>query len=289
MISDRNKNNSITVSEIIQQSHVYPYGMSMSGSWDNTLKHDYQYKRLGGERQEEFGLDWDMHPYRAYNGGLGVWSSVEPLADYFSSYSTYSANGLNPLKYIDPLGLDWFRNEETGEEYWEDRTEANDGEKHLGAFHLVRGRTGYVLHHQNKVLGSVTVSDGTTDDMYADIGEEGFSRLSTLADHVDPFVGLGLMQLSKSLGKELQYHSFTTGEGFERSLKRVNDVKTPFGSIKASTAYNLSKTFVIGSYVINGISILNYLEDINSGRVNKGVTGLAVMAATPQFGVVYKK
>ena len=55
--------------------------------------------------------------------------------------------------------MDWFRNSD-GEEYWEDRTEANEGEEHLGRFHIVEGKNGYVLHDQNKVVGTVSKSGG---------------------------------------------------------------------------------------------------------------------------------
>ena len=46
--------------------------------------------------------------------------------------------------------MDWFRNIETGEEYWENRTEANEGEEHLGGWHIVMGENGWILRHQNR-------------------------------------------------------------------------------------------------------------------------------------------
>ena len=115
LYSDRNNNGSIDASEIIQQSHLYPYGAQMTGTWDNTLKHDYQYKRLGGERQQDFGLDWDLHEFRSFDIYKSYWVQADPLSELAPNWTPYRMGFGNPISFTDPLGL--FESRAAAEEY----------------------------------------------------------------------------------------------------------------------------------------------------------------------------
>jgi len=164
IFSDRDNLGSISADEIIEQSHTYPYSQSLTGSWNNTLKHDYNYKVLGSERHVDFGADIDMHAFRGRFLDHPVWLSPEPLAEEFSSYSSYAINGLNPISNIDPLGLNWYTNNETGKTTWFEGSDEKEGYTDQGALHVISGKNGYLVHYQNTLILAVTKNIGSEGD-----------------------------------------------------------------------------------------------------------------------------
>jgi hypothetical protein len=114
-----------------------------------------------------------------------------------------------------------------------------------------------------------------------------------VGDYIDPFVGSSALYLSEKIKDRLLYHSFTRGEGFRKSLNRVSPLKTPFGKIKATTAFKWSTRLTGVGYGLNFISVASYTSDIIQGEVAKGVTGIGVVGLTcvvttvcPPLGIV---
>lgn len=82
-----------------------PWGLNLAGiETQGNPEHKFQYN--GKEKQEEFGLDWSDYGARMYDGQLGRWHTVDPLAEKFKEWSPYNYVLNNPLKYIDPDGKD---------------------------------------------------------------------------------------------------------------------------------------------------------------------------------------
>lgn len=107
------------------------------------------------------------------------------------------------------------------------------------------------------------------------------STAGKAGDYIDPWLGTTALHISSQLDKQLQYHSFTKGEGFDRSLNKViNPVKTFFGPIKAAKAAKIAKVLGKAGGVLNVISVASYVNDHRNGQQAKAYTGLAVMAAT---------
>ncbi|OAV43233.1 hypothetical protein A3850_001405 [Lewinella sp. 4G2] len=145
-----------------EEMHYYPFGMEMQGEWNSSSNigvEDNRYRYNGKIFNEELGL-YD-YGARYYDPAISRWTSIDPLAelDHNISHSPYNYVVNNPISNIDPDGMDWFRNNETNEEYWEDRTEAKEGETALGAWHIVEGKTGYVIHYQQEVYATVSKSE----------------------------------------------------------------------------------------------------------------------------------
>ena len=103
MFSDNNNDNTVQESEIIQQSHFYPFGMEMEGDWSTSTPNKYLYN--GKEINKEFDLDWYDYGARFYDPSVGRFMSVDPLADQRSWVSPYNYVQNNPLNRVDPTGM----------------------------------------------------------------------------------------------------------------------------------------------------------------------------------------
>jgi RHS repeat-associated protein len=95
----------LTDTEVYQETHYYPFGMTMEGEWQNIVngpENNYLYN--GKELNSDFGLDWSDYGARYYDASIGRWGQVDPLAEDYQSYSPYNYTLNNPIKYIDPDG-----------------------------------------------------------------------------------------------------------------------------------------------------------------------------------------
>lgn len=93
-----------TPSEILQESHFYPYGMPKKGPWMENLNNPMAYQFNGIEKVDNFGLGVNMALYRTLDPELGVWWGVDPYAEAFAPMSPYCAMNASPLMYSDPQG-----------------------------------------------------------------------------------------------------------------------------------------------------------------------------------------
>jgi len=78
--------------------------MAMEWDWvDNPVKGNrYRYK--GIERQEDFGLNWDLAEFRSYDAAIGRWMQVDPIIKFPESPFVGFTN--NPISFMDPFGAD---------------------------------------------------------------------------------------------------------------------------------------------------------------------------------------
>jgi len=92
---------------IVQASGYYPFGMffqseRMQSTQDETAN-PYLYN--GKEIQKMPGR-WYDYGARMYDAGLGRWFVVDPLCEWHFNFTNYNYCFNNPVKYIDPFGLD---------------------------------------------------------------------------------------------------------------------------------------------------------------------------------------
>ena len=106
-LTDHLGNNRVVVNAsgtLVQKNHYYPFGSIFAGT---TGPDKQPYKYNGKELDQMHGLNLYDYSARYYESAVGRFTSVDPLAEKYYSWSPYSYVGNNPIKLIDPDGKDW--------------------------------------------------------------------------------------------------------------------------------------------------------------------------------------
>ncbi|MCW5921697.1 MAG: RHS repeat-associated core domain-containing protein [Saprospiraceae bacterium] len=93
-----------TAVTFLEEMHYYPFGMQMEGMGTQNPANKYLYN--GKELNDDLGLNLSDYGARWYDAALGRWWSVDPLAAEYPSWSPYNFTFNNPIKYVDPNGMD---------------------------------------------------------------------------------------------------------------------------------------------------------------------------------------
>jgi RHS repeat-associated protein len=94
-----------TPSQIVSVSDYYPFGLAFNSSGrENTARNQYLY--AGKELQDELEIQWADFGARMYLSDIGRWNSPDFLAEKFRRWSPYNYALNNPIRVIDPDGMD---------------------------------------------------------------------------------------------------------------------------------------------------------------------------------------
>jgi RHS repeat-associated protein len=95
---------------IVSSDDYAPWGMILNGRSTNLAYNSAKYKFTGKELDTETGyfhFDW-----RPYDGRIGRWMQVDPLAKKYPGWSPYNYGLNNPLKFFDLKGMQAESNDE---------------------------------------------------------------------------------------------------------------------------------------------------------------------------------
>lgn len=95
---------------IVEESNYYPFGLKHKGYNMDDLNPDYKYKYNGKELQDDnvgmFALNLYDYGARNYDAAIGRWMNIDPLAEKYTNISPYVYVANNPLRFIDPNGME---------------------------------------------------------------------------------------------------------------------------------------------------------------------------------------
>ena len=102
----------------------YPYGNPHRGGSD--------YKYSGKYLDRTYGLDLYDFEARRFDAIVPVFDRPDPLAWDYTSLSPYVYCAGDPVNCIDPTGMDWYRNDSTGNYTWFSEVKDRDGYTYVG-------------------------------------------------------------------------------------------------------------------------------------------------------------
>lgn len=106
---DANNDGAVNTSEIVEENNYYPFGLKQK--WYNAGVNigsgsaaGQKYKYNGKELQDELGLNMYDYGARNYDSARAGWTTLDPLAEKYYSWSptNYALN--NPVLFVDPDG-----------------------------------------------------------------------------------------------------------------------------------------------------------------------------------------
>jgi RHS repeat-associated protein len=95
---------------ILEETHYYPFGLTMAGISNKAAGGVQNHKKfVGQEFDEDLGLNLYQFKYRNHDPQIGRFIEIDPLANEYVHNSTYAYAENRPIDGIDLEGLEWYR------------------------------------------------------------------------------------------------------------------------------------------------------------------------------------
>jgi RHS repeat-associated protein len=94
-------------SPVVQADDYYAFGLSVADlSYRKPSSVANPFKYNGKEEQDELSIGWIDYGARMYDNAIGRWMAVDPLAEKARRWSPYTYAYDNPIRFIDPDGME---------------------------------------------------------------------------------------------------------------------------------------------------------------------------------------
>jgi RHS repeat-associated protein len=259
------------VSIPFQENHYDPFGLNLVGI-ESTSGHDSQYQYNGKEKQEDFGLNWSDYGARMYDAQIGRWHAVDPLAMKYHSFTPYSYTGGNPLRFIDPNGM------EISEVDGGYRFTGQDASAVFGLLRMSEqnksskreGSIGAITFGREQVWGTAmkfAVPEAILANVPATWGHGGYddfyNALKSISDQSPK--GIGFLAVFSHGGEDLNSNRNTHGEGMIFANYELNST---FENVYTSDLHKLGDAVDQGLIKFAHFSTI-YLGGCNTATVYK--------------------
>jgi RHS repeat-associated protein len=288
---------------MIMYSDYYPFGMEMPDRRKNEDKYRFGYNGMEMDNEvKDIGNSYTTE-FRQYDPRLGRWLSLDPLARKYPETSPYVAFNNNPIKFVDPNGLDWVAKKSTDENglehktwKWVPESYGSLGEAKKAGYSDWMGKGGVVqeMHTSTGYVGPVTLLDGgghVEGNRPEEIAEEGMRGKLTQAQIDATFnpekeIVMGTIQegLAQQISDQTQaeldrLHYDMYMEAFN---KAIDNLTCFAGAVAVSP-------FIIGGGIVYGGVVLSYTSSFIGSTIlpKVGVFALGAYKGIKFVGTTY--
>ncbi len=145
---------------ILEETHYYPFGLTMAGISSKTLNNVpvNKYGITGKEIQnKEFsdgsGLELYDFSARTYDHQIGRFLQIDLNSLNYYAWTPYNYCANNPISIMDPTGMDWYTDNEGRYQYDPNITKDSklqEGQTYVGVAHQVKDKKGNVIENYRK-------------------------------------------------------------------------------------------------------------------------------------------
>ncbi len=201
-------------SPIVQVDDYYPFGLTFSG-WQRMGVKENKYLYNGKELQRELDLDWYDYGAKMYMPDIGRWGVVDPLGGQMTRFSPYNYAFDNPIRFIDPDGMEpWIPEINDDGKVTYVAEEGDNVKTFAEQFDLDIKKAGEILEMSNiRVNIPTETGDIVTGESVAEVTGNEVLKTNITGDDNDVINQLGFaIKHSKSLGQdEFDLKDYMTG------------------------------------------------------------------------------